>query len=211
MQIECAGAVCIFHFAACVISCSPFRVTEETGKEKQCIHIALGSRRPGRSAINQRSINTAHNVNPALIFKAVDTCNEQYASAEHFLQSGGRCKGRICAKLSISRFSTPPNFSVCSFFPSRYMKRGLYNPWCNESSMSARMLLFPPRAPGETLLVFLKRLILLLSLWGVYMCTWMYVFFIAEALQTKTSCLPVGIAATQEADNQSALARIASN
>lgn len=83
MLIECAEAVCIFHFAACVISCSPFRVTEETEK-KQCIHIALGSRRPGRSIINQRSINTAHNVNPALIFKAVDTCNEQSFSTKYF-------------------------------------------------------------------------------------------------------------------------------
>lgn len=64
MQIESAKAVCIFHFAAFVISCSPFRVTEET-EEKQCIHIALGSRRPGRRIINQRSINTAHNVNTA--------------------------------------------------------------------------------------------------------------------------------------------------
>lgn len=76
MQIGCNRAVCIFHFSACVISCSPFLVTEET-EEKQCIHIALGSRRPGRSTINQSSVNTAHNVHPALIFKAVDSCNEQ--------------------------------------------------------------------------------------------------------------------------------------
>lgn len=81
MQIGCAKAVCIFHFSARVISCSPFRVTEET-EEKQCIHIALGSRRPGRSIINQSSINTAHNVHPALIFKAVDTCNEQSTSTK---------------------------------------------------------------------------------------------------------------------------------
>lgn len=78
MQIGCAQAVCIFHFSARVISCSPFRVTEE----KQCIHIALGSRRPGRSIINQSSINTAHNVHPVLIFKAVDTCNERSISTK---------------------------------------------------------------------------------------------------------------------------------
>lgn len=30
MQIESAKAVCVFHFAAHVISWSPFRVTEET-------------------------------------------------------------------------------------------------------------------------------------------------------------------------------------
>jgi len=46
MQIECAKAVCIYHFAVCVISCSPFGVTEEM-EEKQCIHIALGGRQRG--------------------------------------------------------------------------------------------------------------------------------------------------------------------
>lgn len=82
MQIECTKAVYIFHFAACIISYSPFKLTEET-EEKQCIHIALGSRRPGRSIINQRSINTAHKVNPVLIFKAVDTCNELSISTKY--------------------------------------------------------------------------------------------------------------------------------
>jgi len=83
MEIECTKAVRISHLAVCVISCSPFRVREET-EEKQCIHIALGSRRPGRSVINQRSINTDHNVNPALIFKAVAAFNETYISTKYF-------------------------------------------------------------------------------------------------------------------------------
>lgn len=42
------------------------------------------------------------------------------------------------------------------------------------------------------------------------MCTWMYVLF-GKSDSDETGCLPVGITATQEADNQSPLACIASN
>lgn len=91
MQTGCGKAVCIFHFSACVISCSPFRITEET-EEKQCIHIALGSRRLGRSIINQSSINTTHDVHPALFSKAVDPCNEQCISTKwRKMQSQNMC------------------------------------------------------------------------------------------------------------------------
>lgn len=115
MLIECAEAVSIFHFAACVISCSPFRVTEET-EEKQCIHIALGSRRPGRSIINQRSINTAHNVNPALIFKAVDTCNEQSFSTKYFYKVEKDAKPEYVLNYPLVGLAQSPPFLSAHFF-----------------------------------------------------------------------------------------------
>lgn len=125
LQIECARAVCIFHFAACVISCSPFTVTEET-EEKQCIHIALGSRRLGRSIINQRSTNTAHNVNLVLIFKAVDTCNEQSISTKYFCKvQKDAMPGYVLnyplvgEKGALAEF---PPFQSAYFLPTRNMK-----------------------------------------------------------------------------------------
>lgn len=129
MQIECTKAVCIFHFAACVISCSPFRATEET-KEKQCIHIALGSRRPGRSIINQRSINTAHNVNPTLIFKAVDTCNEKSISTKYFYKVEKDEKSKYVKKISIrvKKQTTRIHAPFLFIFPPRNMKREFYSP-----------------------------------------------------------------------------------
>lgn len=57
MQIECTKAVCIFHFAAWVISCSPFRVTEETRGKTMHTYCIRQQTRPERSIINQRSIN----------------------------------------------------------------------------------------------------------------------------------------------------------
>lgn len=130
MQIERVRAVCIFHFAACVISCSPFRVTEET-KEKQCIHIALGSRRLGRSIINQRSTHMAHNVNLALIFKAVDTCNEQSISTKYFCKVEKDAKPEyvlnyplVGEKGGLAEF---PPFQSVHFLPSRKsMKSSVY-------------------------------------------------------------------------------------
>jgi len=70
-------------------------VAEET-KEKQCIHIALGSRQPGRSIINKRSINIAHSVNAVLFLKAVDTCNELFIFTQYF------CRERLRARNALN-------------------------------------------------------------------------------------------------------------
>lgn len=77
----------LFISAARVIS--PFRVVggNERGRGKkttQCMHIALGSRRLGRSIINQRLTGAAHNVEPADVFKDVEASNEQFISTQFF-------------------------------------------------------------------------------------------------------------------------------
>ena len=77
----------------------------------------------GRSIINQRSINKAHNVNPALIFKAMASCKEPFISTKYFFKVGMDTKPES-VELSIGRATIDTIFYfLCFFLPSRNMKQ----------------------------------------------------------------------------------------
>lgn len=136
------------------------------------------------------------------------------------LEKWWKIRGQIPVKLPITtngRVHFFFSFFFCCQLSLPAQKHEFYNPQCNESSMSAWILLFSPRAPAR-LCWYSSHVSCWCCSFEVCVCAYIYVcicvsvfLFIVEVLQMKASCLPSGITATQEVNNQLPLACVASN